>query len=204
MPNWIESLFKFRPAQFAEGAFGWQVGAGWIVVVVFVLVLLAGLVWTFVQTQAYRRAKDRAVSFGLRLAALLLLCIPLFEPVLITPDVIPDENFVAVLVDVSDSMTIPDGALGETRLDDAAQLLAGEDSFVPGLEELFNVRYYTFGEAVSRVDSLGTQSGAGQTHLTDALERVMQDFAGVPLAGVVVLSDGGDNSPTLPINAAEE
>ena len=42
----------------------------------------------------------------------MLILVPLLEPVLIMPDVVPDENFVAVLVDASESMNIEDAAGG--------------------------------------------------------------------------------------------
>ena len=72
-------------------------------------------------------ARVRVVSCCLRLAALALLALPLFEPALVTPSVIPNENFVVVLVDDSGSMSVTDGPSGQTRLDQAHELLYGEE-----------------------------------------------------------------------------
>jgi uncharacterized membrane protein len=148
----------------------------------------------------------KAISLGLRIPALLLILLPLFEPVLIMPDVIPDENFVAVLVDASESMNIPDEADGASRFNAAARVLGeAENGIAGGMEEFFNVRYYAFDDQVRRVDSIQHVGAAGAvTNLSSALERVISDFKGVPLSGIVLLSDGGDNSTDVPLNQAEE
>ena len=106
----FENLFKFESIQFAEGEVGFQVGQAAFIFGFIVLFLVVGFCVVYFITNIYTSDRARAVSLGLRIPALLLLCVPLFEPVLITPDVVPDENFVAVLVDGSASMTIPDSA----------------------------------------------------------------------------------------------
>ena len=202
----FEKLFKFDSIQFAEGEIGFQVGQAAFVFGLLVLFLVVGFCVVYFITNIYTSDRARAVSLGIRIPALLLLCIPLFEPVLITPDVVPDENFVAVLVDGSASMTIPDGALGETRSDDVRHILFDEDeAILPGLEEHFKVRYYLFSDEALRTDSLRRAAPDGPgTNLTSALDRVLSDFKGLPLSGIVLLTDGGDNSAEVPLNKAEE
>ncbi|GIV60564.1 MAG: membrane protein [Rhodothermaceae bacterium] len=200
----FDELFKFSRVQFAEGEVGFQVGAGGYVVGVLLLLALAGLAVLYARTRGYPSKRAKLVSGTLRGAAVLVLFLPLFEPVLVIPDVVPDENFVAVIVDASESMNIPDGVLGETRFDDARQLLFDpEEGLVPALETVFKLRYYTFGRAAARVDSLPPRPGDDRTDLSAALDRVLADFRGVPLAGVVLLTDGGDNSTGVPLNRAE-
>jgi uncharacterized membrane protein len=200
----FESLFKFDRIHFAEGAVGFQSGSP-VVFVVLCGSLLAALAMLYWWTGRYASGRDRALSFGLRAIVLLLLFIPLFEPVLIRPDVVPDENFVAVLVDASESMNIPDGQAGMTRRDEVNQLLFGEGGAIaPALDEVFKVRYYTFGEQARRVDSVTTVLADGRgTDISAALDRVLSDFRGLPLAGVVLLTDGGDNSDAVALNKAE-
>lgn len=203
---WFEWLFKFTRLQFAEGEIGFQAGQALFVVGVLLVFLVVGFGVVYFITNIYTSDRSKAISLGLRIPALLLLCLPLLEPVLITPDVVPDENFVAVLVDGSASMTIPDGTFGETRRDDALHLLLDEEAgIIPGLEEHFKLRYYTFSNEAERVDSVQYALADGrETNLTTALDRVMSDFRGVPLSGIVVLTDGGDNSTEIPLNKAEE
>ncbi len=191
----VETLFKFDRINFAEGSVGFQ-SIAWIVLVA---VLLAALVLLYRTTDRFARPRDRAVSFGLRAAALALLCLPLLEPVLITPDVVPDENFVAVVVDASESMNVPDGRGGAARMEEVRRVLG---DVVPEIESHFKVRYYAFGEEAQRTDSVGAASEHG-TNLSRALDRVLSDFRGLPLAGVVMLTDGADNSRDVPLNHAE-
>ena len=203
----FERLFKFSSAQFAQGDIGLQAGPLVYVFAVALVVLVVGFVVVYSATRLYTSDRAKALSLGLRIPALCLLFIPLFEPVLITPDVVPDEQFVAVLVDASASMALPDGTLGETRAADVRQVLFGEDEngLLPALDEAFQVRYYTFSEEAERADSLQDVPSEGRTtNLSTALDRVLSDFSGVPLAGVVVLTDGGDNSRGVPLNQAEE
>ncbi|HEX6557948.1 MAG TPA: hypothetical protein VF021_00755, partial [Longimicrobiales bacterium] len=76
------------------------------------------------------------------------------------------------------------------------------------LEERFRVRYYRFAEHAERAapDSLHQQGAA--TDVGAALAQVTQDMAGLPFAGVVLVSDGADNAQRdiseslLPLRAA--
>ena len=201
----FEALFKFDRINFEEGSVGFQSGSATALFVVMMIALIVGLVLLFRSTDRFARPRDRAISFGLRATVLLLLFLPLFEPVLITPDVVPDENFVAVLVDASESMNVPDGRDNATRIDEAGRLLFDESRGVASdLEEHFKVRYYTFGDQAQRVDSVATATaGLHGTNISSALDRVLSDFRGLPLAGVVMLTDGADNSNDVPLNSAE-
>ncbi len=206
MPQeWFERLFKFNALNFSEGEIGWQAGeAIWFILFV-ALFLVVGFVVIYSVSNLFTSTKTKAVSLGLRIPALLLLLLPLLEPVLILPDVVPEENFVAVVVDASESMGIQDED-GTTRYDAALSMLGSEErGIVADLEDYFQVRYYAFDERSRRVDSLSYVGAEGkETNLAEALDRIIDDFNGVPLAGAVVLTDGGDNSDDVPLNQAEQ
>ena len=206
MPQtWFERLFKFNPLNFSEGEIGFQAGAGLWLVVALGIVLLAGLVAVYALSNRFSSNRFKGVSLTLRVLVLLLILLPLLQPVLILPDVIPDENFVAVLVDASESMSVTD-ADGQSRYQAALDMVGDEErGIIAGLEEYFQVRYYTFDEQPRRVDSLGFVAPEGSgTNLALAMERIIDDFSGVPLAGTILLTDGGDNSDEVPLNQAEE
>lgn len=206
MDTWFETLFKFSRLNYAEGELGFQTGPLTIVYAAVLLGLVVLTVWLYLRSDRYAKSRHRVVALALRLAALALLALPLFEPQLIVADVVPEENFVAVVVDDSKSMTIPDGPDGATRVGQALAVLAGAEApVVPGLEEHFKVRYYTFSDVARRVDSLGgAGAGGASTDLEAALTRISDDFTGVPLAGIVLLTDGADQSRNGPLGAAEE
>ncbi|MFC1477011.1 hypothetical protein ACFL6L_00935 [candidate division KSB1 bacterium] len=202
----IEKLFKFAPLRYKEGIITFQSGDGLYYYLVLLLLLAAGVAIIYFITNIYASSRSRAFSLSLRIMALLLLCLPLLEPVLMTPDIVPNENFLVVLADNSASMSIEDGKFGGTRYQDINRLLNDKDSGIIGdLSENFKVRFYTFSDETERVDSLGSRPVAGiETNITDALERVLSDFKGLPLTGIVLLSDGGDNSLEDPRTIAEE
>lgn len=200
----FESIFKFSRLNFSEGSLSLQSGTSVLLFLAAVAVLAGALVLIYRSTDRYASTRDRWISFSLRAVVLLLLCLPLLEPILVTPDVVPDENFVAVVVDASESMNVPDGTDSATRREEAAALLFEDGGIASGLEEVFKVRYYAFGGEAERVDSLGSvPADRHRTNLSKALNRVLSDFRGLPLAGVVLLSDGADNSTEVPLNSAE-
>ncbi len=190
MESLFELLFKLRPAAFDSGSFAFEAARP-----VLGLAVALGLA----TTAAYRRRRERAgkrrvaLLTGLRVVALMLLAFALLRPVLKVSAVVPGENFLAVLVDDSKSMRLPDGEL--TRGERALEVLgAGPEGLLARLRERFTVRTYRFGAAAARVDPATLAFGDRATDLGEALGRVRRDLAGVPLAGAVLLTDGADNA----------
>lgn len=199
----LEWIFKFSRVQFAEGALGFLPGPAVVYLALALLLLAAGLFVVYTRSRAPARVRN--MSLGLRLGALLLVFLPLFEPALITPDNTPDENFVAVLVDASASMSLSDIGEGVTRMEEARRLLHdAELGILAQIRRDFKVRTYAFGKRATRTDSLPVAPSETGTNLTAALDRVLADFAGMPLTGIVLLTDGDDNSADVPLVKADE
>ncbi|MBI3909746.1 MAG: VWA domain-containing protein [Armatimonadetes bacterium] len=209
-----------------------------------VLALLGMLAWTFYW---YRRdgtrpgALFKTLMGALRLLAMALLLFMAFQPMLRSQRQYITRSVVAVLLDVSESMsryrdhwvdarkrqeTI--NALGgsptaarQPRLQQAVALLGRPQvDLLNQLEKTHRVLAYTFGSearplAVPRVTN-GAQKGrfaavplptalngqANSTQVGAALEHVLAETAGQPVAGVIVLSDGGQNMGPDPVIAA--
>jgi uncharacterized membrane protein len=87
---------------------------------------------------------------------------------------------------------------GRTRAEVAQRLLGTRDSALArALGERFQLRYYRFSSAADPMpDGSGLTFAGGRTHLRAALDRARQDLSTVPLAGLVVVTDGADNSAT--------
>ncbi len=185
----IERLFKFSPIQYAEGLVSvrpWPAAIILLGLAVLVVVML-------IRSEA--PLKVRLVAGALRLSALALLAVPLMEPMLVTPTVVPNENFVAVLLDVSESMSLKDASERKERVQEARTLLyEAEGGLLAAIEEDFQVRLYTFAEQAVRVETLPALARGTGTDLSAALEHVMRDFRGLPLTGIVLLTDGADNA----------
>ena len=206
----FEFLFKYRLLVFQEGDF--TLRATWTVYIVATLAAAAVAVLTL---QTYARARgrsrrvDRSVLAGLRLAALVVLLFCLFRPVLVLTSVVPQQNFLGILIDDSRSMEIADRD-GETRSAFVReQFGAPESSLLTALADRFALRFFRFSSSTQRLESVDDLSFVGtKTHLGQALERAHEELAGVPLSGLVVVTDGADNSQAtlaeslLPLQAA--
>ncbi len=204
--SWLQRLINYDTMNYSEGEFAFQVGSFiyFLVPLIIVLILILGVIYYI--SKIYMTKGSKVFSLAIRLIALLLLLLPLFEPVLMMPDIIPEENFLVIMLDKSMSMGIGDGKDGETRLQSVRRILENEETGVlTGLEKNFKIRYYEFGASASRKDSLlYTDANDTGTNLSTALKRVISDYKGLPLAGIVMFSDGGDNSKDDPLTIAEE
>ncbi len=206
----IDTLFqffmKFKWINFEEGYIVFERGASLYLFMGVLLFLALSFITIYIITNIFTSNRSRAVSISLRLCALIVLCIPFLEPMLMIPDLIPNENFLAVLVDSSSSMSIADGYFGSTRFDDARTLLFDKkNGILSELEKTFNIRYYKFSSEVSRADTSSFRKPDGNgTNISVSLQRVLSDFKGLPLTGVLLFTDGGDNSADDARSAVEE
>jgi len=132
---------------------------------------------------------QRGVLAGLRVLALAALVLFLFRPVAMLPPSGSRDAVVPVLVDVSRSMRLAD-ADGQSRLARAIALL--KTDLLPALSSRFVTELYGVGDglAPAQIDRLAAD--ARRTDLAGALAAVRERYRGQRVAGIVVLSDGGD------------
>lgn len=130
----------------------------------------------------------RACLTALRLAALLLLLVLLLRPVATEPGAARGA-VVGVLLDNSRSMRLTDG-LPERRIDRAAALV--RDAIVPALASRFDVEVVTL-DGAAAPDALDqVEPAAPRSDLAAGLAAAAERFEGRALAGLVLVSDGGD------------
>jgi hypothetical protein len=191
----FQFLFKYRPTEFANGRFAF--GAPFSVIVLLLAAAAIGVpaVLSYAAVRGKSTRRDRWVLGALRVSALLVLIACLFRPMLLLSAAVPQRNYVGVLVDDSRSMRIADRD-GKPRSDWVEHAFGGRDStLLKALRERFVVRLFRFSSGAERVDSVGSLGfNARETHLAAAIEQARQELEGVPLSGLVVLSDGADNS----------
>ena len=186
-------LFKYQKEVFERGDFVWG-SSRWMAGLV--LVAAGAGAYALLTYRSVRLGpRDRAVLTSLRIATLGVLVFCLLRPMLILKVAVPQQNFVGVLLDDSRSMQVADleghprgnyitenfGALTSPRL--------------AKLAEKFVVRTYRFSSFTERLNGPGdlTYNGTG-TQLGEALSRAKDELAGLPLSGLIVVSDGADTS----------
>ena len=136
-----------------------------------------------------------AVLLGLRLGTIALLAFCLARPLLILRAAVPQQNFLGIMIDDSRSMTIADKD-GQPRTTFVQQeLTQAESPLLKALSERFVLRFFRFSSTTDRIGSpADLQYGGTASKLGPALERARDELAGLPLAGLVMVSDGADTS----------
>jgi uncharacterized membrane protein len=132
---------------------------------------------------------QRGSLVALRAVVLVALVVFLFRPIAILPPTSARDAIVPVLVDVSRSMRLGD-ADGQTRLARALALLKGEVG--TALNAHFTTEIYTVGDTLAPARLEALSADARRTDLAGAIEAVRERYRGQRVAGIVLLSDGGD------------
>lgn len=193
--SWLFNLlFKYPAFVFRQGDFTFATSRTGMLVLTVVAALAAASLITYRGIRSEGHPRERAVLVGIRLALLLLLVFCLFRPSLILRAAVPQQNFLGVLIDDSRSMTIADTD-EKPRTDFVQQQFGEGGALAQALSQRFVLRYFRFS---SSADRLGTPAdlkyGGTSTRLGSALERARDELSGLPLAGLVLVTDGADTS----------
>jgi uncharacterized membrane protein len=168
---------------------------GWALVLV--VLAAAALAW-----HAYRRFAQwparRYTLSALRFLTLLALVFILMRPVARSTEIDAREVVVPILVDTSRSMAIED-VDGGRRLDHARRLVS--DELLPALQGRFTVEVLSFGEALAPVAMDALNATGRRTDLAGALAAVQERYRGRPVAGYVLVTDGGDTGRALDLSS---
>ncbi|KPK84854.1 MAG: hypothetical protein AMJ81_04640, partial [Phycisphaerae bacterium SM23_33] len=201
----FEQLFKYPLDEFRKGA-----------------AVLAAWYLYYRKSPGDLRGRTRAVLWALRGLALVLVVVVLCRLVLSAPVPQTTNVFVAVLVDDSRSMRIedagPKGALTEqpgrkSRWAAARQLLGSPEAKEPKaqegllseLAEACPVRLFKFSDKAQRIRRPEEVTASGdRTNLFAALSGAENSLRGVPVVGVVLVSDGAANTGGHPVEMARD
>jgi uncharacterized membrane protein len=180
---------------FRQGDVVWGLSRGALLAVAIAAAAAILALVTYRGLAAAERTRDRVILIGLRLTVLAVLVVCLFRPTLILKAAVPQQNFLGVLVDDSRSMAIADRN-GETRSAFIQQQLSGPNAkLYQELSRRFVLRLFSFSSSASRVASTNDLKYSGTaTRVGQALERARDELSGLPLAGLVVVTDGADTS----------
>jgi uncharacterized membrane protein len=135
------------------------------------------------------------VLVALRVGLVVVLLFCLARPMLVLKAAVPQQNFLGILVDDSRSMMIADDE-GRPRSQFVQRQLTGPNAaLLQELSKRFVLRFFKFSASAGRVASAAEAHYEGtSTRLGDALERARDELSGLPLAGIVMFTDGADTS----------
>ena len=195
LENLFRFLFKYPPLLFQQGDFSWGLSRPVLLAVMVAAAIAILALLTYRGVSPTDKRIDRAVLVALRLAVVCVLLICLFRPTLILKAAVPQQNFLGILIDDSRSMSIADRD-GQARSAFVQEQLNGPASpLLAALSQKFVVRFFRFSSSSERVTAAGElKFGGTSTRLAPALDRARDELAGLPLAGLVMLSDGADTS----------
>jgi uncharacterized membrane protein len=190
----FQFLFEYRPTVFRQGDFRFAPPAG---APVAAAVVIAAVAMAFVSYRILRTRvhwKERAALAALRLVALGILLFCIFRPVLVVKAAVAQQNVVGILIDDSRSMQLTDanGARG-----DLVKKTFGDpdSSIMKALSDRFLIRTFRFSSSTARLSSPAELTFAGtQTRLAGAIESARQELAGLPVSGLVLVTDGADTT----------
>ncbi len=134
----------------------------------------------------------------LRGAAYVLLLLMLLNPTLMIQKVLRLLPSLAVVLDTSSSMALPDEQ-GTSRLDNALNYLrSGTPSPLETFANNYQVKLYQFDETahpISEQDLETLEASGHTTDMTGSLTTLLEENRATPPAGVLLFSDGGHQGP---------
>ena len=194
----FEFFFKYPRSVYERGQFAF-LGAWpkWMLVLLIVAagVVLAWMIRSRLKEAAPNMRGWRAwVVWSLQTLLAALVLGLLWQPAITVAELKPQQNIIAVLVDDSRSMAIPED--GQTRQAQAIKTL--QNGVLASLNRSFQTRLYRVDSVPARIDSLtDLQPIAPSTRIGDSLKQFSDETSDLPIGAVVLLSDGGDNSGGL-------
>jgi uncharacterized membrane protein len=191
MEEIFASLFNYRPFFFQKGQLVFQSGFSLLHFALAAASVIAVLYLLYRRSWPGRTGR---LLFVLRSIFFVFLLLLLMRPGLTISSMVPRENILAVLVDNSASMGLQD-AENQTRGESAARLLIPEADFLSSLGEKFHLRFYTFDSSTAAAELPIQLNWKGDgTSIASGLRSVLAETQHLPLGGILLLSDGSDNS----------
>jgi uncharacterized membrane protein len=185
-------FFKYSPYVFRQGEFRLAISSPVYVAAAVAAAAALVTVLTYRTAPGDARLLDRAVLIVLRLCLVALVLFCLFRPVLILRAAVPQQNFLGILLDDSRSMRVADQD-GKPRSEFVNGTFGPDSPVLKALSSRYALRFFRFSSSANRVSAARDLTYNGtQTKLGEALQRAKDEFAGLPLAGLVLVTDGAD------------
>ncbi|MBI4471836.1 MAG: hypothetical protein HY646_04150, partial [Acidobacteria bacterium] len=143
----FEFFFKYKPVVYEKGRLAFQLLSSPWLFVIFVIAAAAGAYFVY---RNVARDKYSVGMVALRAATFTLLAFLFLRPVLNISTVLPQESYLAVVIDNSESMNIRDDGT-TSRAEDLKAHLESTD-VLKRLSEKFRMRVYRFDREAQRIE----------------------------------------------------
>ncbi len=165
----------------------------------------------FAVTFAYRRTDKplsrrlRVTLIALRAASVGLLLICLLEPTLVAREEVQRKANLLVMVDNSQSMSLTDANSTIARVDAVKEAFVhAENGVIAALADKFNLQFYQFSSDCASVEGLNPTAEGTLTDIGCAISKATSEWRGQLTAGMVLVTDGGNNSGDNPVEIARQ
>jgi len=190
----FQFLFKYQPLVFEQGKFVFGATRAMSLGVVAAAIVAAYVLWTYRRLNVMA-PRDRAVLLATRIALIALVLFALLRPTMQLKIAVPQQNFVGVVLDDSRSMQIADEQSKPRSAFVTEQFGRVDAPLLTALGKRFQLRLFRFSSHGERLQSSGDLTFAGTgSRYSEALDRARDELSGLPVAGLVVVGDGADNS----------
>ena len=196
-------FFKYPPIAYSRGRLGlsseWP---AWSLLLA-VLLVAAGVGLYLWRGRPQLPVRTRLLVGGLQSLTLAILLLLLWRPVLVLSTLVPQQNVLPILMDDSASMAMTEG--GARRVDRVQKAFDDSGPLLEQLREKFQVRLYRFSKKVDKIASVADLGAGGSaSQLEGSLAQVFSELRHLPVAGLVVVSDGAQNGSEPLREALEE
>src|SRR6266705_1384945 len=153
----FEFFFKYKPIVYEKSRLAFQLVGSPSWFILFVIAAAAGAYY------AYRHVARDKYSMGLvalRAVTFSVLAFIFLRPVLNISTVLPQESYMAVVIDNSESMKIKDD--GQVARSEQLQKQFEATNFFKRLGDKFKIRTYRFDSSAERIDHMGRMNYSGK------------------------------------------
>ncbi|MDE0731770.1 MAG: VWA domain-containing protein [Gammaproteobacteria bacterium] len=186
------------------GTFSFAYGISPYLFFLFIVLIIIGVWFTYFKTTRQLSMGWKSFFVGVRSCVLIILLFCLLRPVINTLQVSSQETYLGVLIDDSQSMSIEDVEGNITRRAAVEEALF-DGGLLDELSNSFQVRSFRFDKETQRIAGIDNLSEEGTgSSIGQALSYVNDQLNGLPLGGLVLISDGADNSDVDPVIAAQD
>lgn len=190
----FEFLFGYPYVTFQQSELA--LNSGWpLIALYFALALSAVLIGVLLLRAKSSLSFIQLFSLGtlqwLLIGVVLLL---IWQPVLVNERLKPNQNAIALMLDVSQSMAY--GEDDTQRIESARELL--DSSAINDLRQIYQTDHYLFSDRAELVDNFDALPNPGQqTRVGSSLQEVLERAKAKSLAALVLVSDGAESGAPL-------